>query len=469
MSSGLSPGENVSAQSRVAGEGPSVRLTPCSMKGFKLALLSTVVIQAAITVACLFAVNGLGEEIGSVRSSSEPPHPGAFLRSGFGDGQPSEVLPFSQVVISPRIARPKLLDIQYEVPSLFPESHSCESNAGAKAQEGESASPPTLLTNPTSSSTSGGGVHLRILSQNSPGQNRDSSTLPASYQPEAHRHEATARMGTRQAIPSETPREVWAVYVRPAEDDLSGESIPKNLEGHPCDICTETVQSGPHAENVCPNSDMGSLNFTFASADSPPEIKSTDATEVSPTSVKAPSPGQIGEREGDLQSHVMPSPPSPTEKGRDPIPLRPGPPSSGATEGHSPLGHPAPASPRHSSALSGSAAIVVMGLVLFSLAFVGWLAGRGKKLPFGILSTEVFEILGRASITPRFSVQLIRCGDRLLLVGITPDAINTLSEITDPEEVTRLVALCRGTSPKGISESFRQIFEQMTRSKNLSS
>ncbi len=440
------------------------------MKTFNLAFISTIVIPAGISVACLFAVNGLGEEIGTIRSRSEPPHAGTFLRSSFGDRQPSEVLPFSQVVMSPRVARPKLLDIQYEVPCLFPRSHLCESNGGAKAQEGESASPPTLLTNPTSFGTSAAGVYFRTVSENSPGQNRDLGTLPASYQAERSTNEATGRTGTSNATARETRGEVWAVYVLPTENELARELVPKSLEGHPTDSCSETLRTGPHPRNVSPNSDVGSpnFNFNFASANSASESKSVDAAEVRLTSAEASSPGPIGEREGHLHSDVIPAPTSTTEKERAPIPLRSRASSSGATKGDSAFGHGAPASSRHSSPLSGSAAILVMGLVLFSLAFVGWLAGRGKKLPFGILSPEVFEILGRASITPRFSVQLIRCGDRLLLVGITPDAINTLSEITDPEEVTRLVALCRGTSPKGISESFRQIFEQMTRSKNLS-
>jgi len=439
------------------------------MKSCDLAFISNTVILVGISVGCLFAVNGIGEEIGTVRSRGEPPQPGAFLGSSFCDVQPSEVLPFSQVVMSPRVARPKLLDIQYEVPSLFPMSNSYESTAGAEARGSESASPRTLLTNPTSFSTSRGGVHFRTLSENSPGQNRDLGPLPASYQAEGTTDEATGRPGTSHATAREPRGEVWAVYVMPAENELARESVPKNLEEHPADICSETVRSSPHPGNVSPNSDVGSPNFSFsfASGNSPSESKSVDAAEVRPASAETSSSGPIGEREGELHSDAKPVPTSPTEKERDPIPLRSAERSSGATEGHSPHGQRAPASPRHSSPLSGSAAIVVMGLVLFSLAFIGWLAGRGRRLPLGILSAEVFETLGRASITPRFSVQLIRCGDRLLLVGITPDAINTLSEITDPEEVTRLVALCRGTSPKGISESFRQIFEQMTRSKNL--
>jgi flagellar biogenesis protein FliO len=81
----------------------------------------------------------------------------------------------------------------------------------------------------------------------------------------------------------------------------------------------------------------------------------------------------------------------------------------------------------------------------------------------GLLSAEVFEVLGRAAVNPRFSVQLVRCGNRLLLLAVTPEGVNTLTEITDAHEVAHVLALCRRSSPSAITENFRQIFEQITR------
>ncbi|MCE5279691.1 MAG: flagellar biosynthetic protein FliO [Planctomycetaceae bacterium] len=51
----------------------------------------------------------------------------------------------------------------------------------------------------------------------------------------------------------------------------------------------------------------------------------------------------------------------------------------------------------------------------------------------------VIEIVGRRGVTYRHQVILVRMGRRLVLVGIGPEQMTTLSEVTDPDEVAALL------------------------------
>ena len=53
------------------------------------------------------------------------------------------------------------------------------------------------------------------------------------------------------------------------------------------------------------------------------------------------------------------------------------------------------------------------------------------------------ELLGRAPLAGRQTMQLIRVGNRLLLVALSASGAETLTEITDPVEVEHLAGLCR--------------------------
>jgi flagellar biogenesis protein FliO len=80
-------------------------------------------------------------------------------------------------------------------------------------------------------------------------------------------------------------------------------------------------------------------------------------------------------------------------------------------------------------------------LVLFFL--VAWILRRASPNAAAALPSEAFEVLGRASLPNRQQIQLLRCGGKMLFVSITAAGMNTLTEITEPREVDRLVNLCR--------------------------
>ena len=54
-------------------------------------------------------------------------------------------------------------------------------------------------------------------------------------------------------------------------------------------------------------------------------------------------------------------------------------------------------------------------------------------------------------------MQLIRIGNKLVMVSVNGNQVDTITEITDPEEVEHLVSLCH----KNQSNQFRQTFQQV--------
>lgn len=98
-------------------------------------------------------------------------------------------------------------------------------------------------------------------------------------------------------------------------------------------------------------------------------------------------------------------------------------------------------------------------LALFLLGSKLW----RKQIPmanFG-LPTEAIEILGRKPIEARLSVYLIRCGERILVVGSSTDGMQTLAEVTDPVEVDHLAGICRRTDREhGFAQSLLTLFNR---------
>ncbi len=113
----------------------------------------------------------------------------------------------------------------------------------------------------------------------------------------------------------------------------------------------------------------------------------------------------------------------------------------------------------------GAVITVISSLaVVLGLFFVtAWVLRRGAGGTPAMLPSDVFETLGRAPLTARQHVQLLRCGTRLLLVSVTPDSAETLTEIDDPDEAARLAGLCRANQAGSASAAFRQVLHQFAR------
>jgi flagellar biogenesis protein FliO len=103
-------------------------------------------------------------------------------------------------------------------------------------------------------------------------------------------------------------------------------------------------------------------------------------------------------------------------------------------------------------------AIVIGAFLLFAWAIRrgGRAAGRGS------LPTDVVSVLGRVPLAARQFAELLRVGNKLVLVSITPTGAQTLTEVTDPAEVDRLVGLCQQNNPHSTTKAFEQVFRQLS-------
>ena len=107
-------------------------------------------------------------------------------------------------------------------------------------------------------------------------------------------------------------------------------------------------------------------------------------------------------------------------------------------------GHDGAATSRTKTASNGGGlwtTVLALGAIVGALTLAGrWLKpylGAPRGLPI-----EALELLGRRMIEPKVSIHLVRCGGKVLVLGVSPDGVRTLSEIADAHEVERLTEAC---------------------------
>ncbi len=101
-------------------------------------------------------------------------------------------------------------------------------------------------------------------------------------------------------------------------------------------------------------------------------------------------------------------------------------------------------------------------MIVLGLFFgVAWCYKRGMRgVAAGHLPKQVLEVLGRSSLGPRQHLVLLRVGPKLVLVSVIQGEARTLTEITDPLEVDRMVGDCESIRPGSVTQSFREILSQ---------
>ena len=119
---------------------------------------------------------------------------------------------------------------------------------------------------------------------------------------------------------------------------------------------------------------------------------------------------------------------------------------------------PAFAMPKiESFATAGAGLAIVVGLFLVCM----WLLRRSGPKPTSPLPNEVVAVLGRVPLAARNFAHLLRVGNKLVLVAITPDGVSPITEITDPTEVQQLLGLCHRNHKHSTSTEFHTVLEQL--------
>ncbi len=100
--------------------------------------------------------------------------------------------------------------------------------------------------------------------------------------------------------------------------------------------------------------------------------------------------------------------------------------------------------------------LVVVGLLLLAR----WLIRRSgtAMLP---RSGGAVEVLHRSAISMKQQMLLVRLGRRVLLVGVTPQGMNTLAELTDPAEIGEVTAAIEKSRGEGFAGLLRSKSAQM--------
>ena len=142
---------------------------------------------------------------------------------------------------------------------------------------------------------------------------------------------------------------------------------------------------------------------------------------------------------------------------REPITLKPRSDSAGDGKG---LGKP-------SSTAFGSTITMFTSLLIVLALFLGLmlLLKKTRGAQSIELPREVFQVLGTSRLAGRHPLYLLRLGNKLVLVHASSGEVQSITEITDAEEVHRLCGSCEQNQPNSISESFRQVLKQVTEGK----
>lgn len=105
-----------------------------------------------------------------------------------------------------------------------------------------------------------------------------------------------------------------------------------------------------------------------------------------------------------------------------------------------------------------------LAIVLGLFAALVWASRRfGSKRSAAELPNEAIENLGSHVIDARTRLLLIRCGQRVLIVSQTAAGIQPVSEVTDPQEVSRLISSCRTSGREAFDSTLREIEREPAR------
>ena len=106
---------------------------------------------------------------------------------------------------------------------------------------------------------------------------------------------------------------------------------------------------------------------------------------------------------------------------------------------------------------AASGLAIVIGLFLLCT----WLLR--KKLPrlVGALPTDVFEVLGKTSLDKKHKLHLVRCGGKLALLSVSASGVETLLEIDEQDDVTRISGMCKELQSGSSTAEFRDVLSEL--------
>jgi flagellar protein FliO/FliZ len=131
-----------------------------------------------------------------------------------------------------------------------------------------------------------------------------------------------------------------------------------------------------------------------------------------------------------------------------------------------PGGAPAPGGTQRTGTTGGALTVIAsLAVVLGLFVSVVWVMRRGMPQQNRKLPKAAVESLGHIPFPGRQQGQLLRIGNKLVLVSFSTAGADVITEVTDPLEVDRLAGLCAQNDPHGAVRSFRDVVDGFFREK----
>jgi len=102
---------------------------------------------------------------------------------------------------------------------------------------------------------------------------------------------------------------------------------------------------------------------------------------------------------------------------------------------------------------------IVIALILalrFGLKRLSGVSGVGGR-------ADLVEVLARTPIGHKTQVLFLRVNDRIIVAGQTPNGMNTLASLDDPDEVASILARVESSRSSSITGSFARVLHQVDR------
>jgi flagellar biogenesis protein FliO len=109
--------------------------------------------------------------------------------------------------------------------------------------------------------------------------------------------------------------------------------------------------------------------------------------------------------------------------------------------------------------------VSALAIVIGSFLLFAWAIRRNNRntgTRRGSVPNDAVTVLGRVPLAARQFAELLRVGNKLVLVAATPNGPTALTEISDPAEVDRIVGLCQQFEPNSATKAFEQVFQQFS-------
>ena len=135
-----------------------------------------------------------------------------------------------------------------------------------------------------------------------------------------------------------------------------------------------------------------------------------------------------------------------------------------ASRSASATSRPAGLPPRFSSiGVDLSRMFLALGIVLAIIGALYWLVRRYYGGAVSSASTRAVKVLSRTSLSPRQQVMLLQVGKRVIVVGDSGGAMNTLAQFDDADEVATLLGQLQ-TEQMNRAASFGSVFHRNQKS-----